>query len=557
VSPDDAASRPRRGLIWRSLGTKLFVILLGVLLLIFGLLGYLFVSAHRRDLEEVTLISGERVSEVIRRNTSYHMMANDRAGIDGILTTLASEPGVQSVRIMDRQGRVRFSTDHSEINRQMGFAEPVCATCHAAGTAPGSSLSKQLRIFREGDERILGIITPIANTPACSNAACHAHPASHKILGILETDLSLARVDAQVAAGTRRMLAFAILGLVLLLAASGIFVWRFVHVPVKALQKATMKLAKGELGYQIEVTSDDELGDLASSFNMVSTQLHEAQREITGWTQTLEARVEQKTAELREAHGQMMQAEKMASLGKMSAVVAHEINNPLSAILTYTKLIRRWLDDPSKLPQRAADMREPLQLIESESRRCGELVKNLLSFSRASNVNMQQVQINDVLRKCELLVRHKLNMGNINLHLDLEAVPVVYADPSQLEQLFLALVMNAIEAMPQEGNLWLTTRESESAEEITVVIRDDGAGIPEELLPRMFEPFVTTKQNGQGVGLGLAISKTIVERHRGRIEVRSAPGQGTAFTITLPVHAAPGARSHQGVRDTVPAGVSA
>jgi two-component system, NtrC family, sensor kinase len=542
--------------LWDSVGTKLFILLLGSLLLIFGVVGYLFLSAHRRDLEEVTLDGGERVSEVIRRNTSYHMMHNDREGMHEILLALSGQPGVDNVRIIDRRGRVSFSTDEREIGRQIDVREPVCSTCHAR-TEPALQPENRFRIFERGGERVLGIVTPIMNTPGCTNAACHAHPAEHRLLGVLETNLSLASADARLTEGAERLVGYGLLGLFAVIVISGLFVWRFVHVPVAALKKGTVKLGRGELGYQIDWKSSDELGDLAKSFNAMSRQVHEAQREVTIWATTLEDRVEQKTAELRQAHDQMMQAEKMASLGKMAAVVAHEINNPLSAILTYTKLVRRWLNDPELVASRTNDMCESLHLIESESRRCGDLVKNLLSFSRASHVNMSQVEVNDIVHKCIMLVQHKLQLGNVNLQLDLGETPTIYADPSQIEQLLLALVMNAIEAMPQEGNLQIATSTLPERSGVKIVIRDDGMGIPEDLAPRLFEPFVTTKESGKGVGLGLAISKTIVERHGGTIEVDSAVGRGTTFTITLPAHgAAPARASQRGSGETELAGVT-
>lgn len=202
-------------------------------------------------------------------------------------------------------------------------------------------------------------------------------------------------------------------------------------------------------------------------------------------------------------------------------------------------------------------MCESLQLIESESRRCGELVKNLLSFSRAGHVNMTQVQLNEIVQKCVQLVQHKLKLGNVNLLLDLGEIPVIYADGSQMEQLFLALMMNAIEAMPHEGNLYISTSVEPDGSRVKAVIRDDGVGIPEDLLPRLFEPFVTTKENGRGVGLGLAICKTIIERHSGRITVHSVLGRGTTFTITLPASSAPSRATGSGEIKSELAGVSA
>ena len=280
----------------------------------------------------------------------------------------------------------------------------------------------------------------------------------------------------------------------------------------------------------------DELGDLAASFNTMSRQLREAREEITAWTRELEKRVEQKTVELKRADEQMIQAEKLASTGKLAAIVAHEINNPLAGILTYAKLLKKWVAecDESKKEQ----IRSSLDLIESESRRCGEIVKNLLVFARAAPMNPHFSDLNAVLDRCVRLVRHQLDIAGIQAQLDLDrTLPPVFCDVAHIEQALLALVMNSIEALPRGGNLRLRSRHSPETKEAILQVQDDGAGIAPEVLPNLFEPFFTTRERGHSLGLGLAISRNIIERHRGRIEVESPPGRGTVFTITLPLRA--------------------
>ena len=180
-----------------------------------------------------------------------------------------------------------------------------------------------------------------------------------------------------------------------------------------------------------------------------------------------------------------------------------------------------------------------LELIAAESRRCGDLIKNLLTLSRTAPMNVQSTDLHAVIDRCLLLVRHQLELGGIELQLNLaEDLPRVPCDPAQIEQVLLALIMNAIDAMPRGGNLWIETRLSDDETEIEIQVRDDGAGIAPDVLPQIFEPFLTTKESGHGVGLGLAISRGIVERHNGRIEVESELGRGTTFTVTLPSQAA-------------------
>jgi two-component system NtrC family sensor kinase len=323
--------------------------------------------------------------------------------------------------------------------------------------------------------------------------------------------------------------------LLLIAVLSWFFVWQVVGRPVKALERGTERLAAGDLGYQIDVRSQDEIAELAHSFNAMSNQLKAEHNENVAWTRTLEQRVEQKTRELKRAHEHALHTEKMASIGKMAAVLAHEINNPLSGILTYAKLLRKWIDSEDSGKSRHKDIDDSLDLIASESRRCGDLVKNLLTFSRTTPINLQPTNLNQVIDRALRLIQHQLDLAAIQVQPELDPeLPLVTCDGAQIEQVLLALMMNALDAMPQGGNLWVTTKLSQQEGVIQITVRDDGCGIPPEILSRMFEPFLTTKETGRGVGLGLAISRSILERHNGNIEVQSEIGRGTTFTVTLP-----------------------
>ncbi len=505
----------------RSLAAKLFVVVFVVLLLNLGVLGLANVRLHRQHLEAARLGAAERLSDVVRRSTSYYMLRNDRQGLRHIVETVGQEPGIERLRIMNHEGRVVFSTHDPEIGSLVNI--------------PSASVSfQQSRVFASGGERVLGITTPIQNSPSCSSGACHAHPQSQKLLGLLDLNLSLSEADADVRRASTQFINYSAIAILLTLATMGILVWYFVHEPVRVLRHGTISLGRGDLGVQLPVRSSDELGELAMAFNDMSSQLRVAREESTALALALEERVQRKTAELKRAHDQMIHAEKLTSLGKLAAVVAHEINNPLSGILTYAKLLRKWIERGDDLVGHSVEMRDSLQLIENESRRCGDIVRNLLTFARVQPLNITDFDVNHTVRQTIKLVDHKLELGNIVAHLELaDDLPLLRGDSGQIEQLLLAIIMNAIEAMPREGSLHIVTKAS-PADAITIAIEDNGVGIPPDILPHLFEPFTTTKEEGKGVGLGLAISQAIVERHGGKIGAQSEAGKGTTFTIELP-----------------------
>jgi two-component system NtrC family sensor kinase len=263
------------------------------------------------------------------------------------------------------------------------------------------------------------------------------------------------------------------------------------------------------------------------------------------WTRTLEARVDEKTRELDQAYYHLMQSEKMASLGKLAAVVAHEINNPLAGIRTYARLLRRRLQAESAAPDAETD--RALQTIDIEAGRCGEIVRNLLVFSRKSPSLLLAEDVAPLLERCRVLLRHQAEMLSVTLTVTAPPEPLrVECDASQVEQMLLALGINALEATPSGGAVSIAARaEGEAA---VFQVSDTGCGIAPDDQARIFEPFFTTKERGHGVGLGLAVVYGIVTRHQGTLDVVSQPGAGTTFTVRLPLRQPPGGGAEPGAQ---------
>ncbi|HWC96915.1 MAG TPA: ATP-binding protein, partial [Candidatus Sulfopaludibacter sp.] len=421
------------------------------------------------------------------------------------------------------------STDAREVGSVVDKRAEQCYACHAQ-SAPLERLNRRDRARdfhdRQG-EHLLGVMRPIYNETACSNSTCHMHPASQLVLGVIDADLSLAPVDKQIAQNQASLKWFLLGALVFGSSSAIVFMWVMVGRPVKEMIDGTHRVAGGDLEYRLPVRSSDELGDLSVSFNRMT-------QEVAGVQSKIEAEVRRKTAELEQVHSTLLRSEKMASIGKLAATVAHEINNPLFGILTYARLVLRELMKQDFATR--DDLAEQMQTIERESKRCGELVKNLLSFSRQAPSRREPNDLNTIVHRAVLLVKHKLEMQNIELTESLaENPPQVECDGNQIQQVILVLMVNASEAMPKGGKLLVATEFDPIADHAAVRVSDTGGGIPEDVLPRIFDPFFTTKEDQNRTGLGLAVAQGIVEQHAGEISVRSTPGEGTEFRIELPL----------------------
>lgn len=297
--------------------------------------------------------------------------------------------------------------------------------------------------------------------------------------------------------------------------------------PLQKMVTATQRIAEGDLSHKVEVTSSDEIGHLASSFNAMVDKLKEANQKLIEWGKTLEKKVEERTKELTAMQAHLIQSEKLASLGKLAAGIAHEINNPLGGILIYSHLI---LEDTDK----NSPHYENLKKIVKETARCKDIVKRLLEFARPKEPEFTLIDINEIVEKSLSIVERQALFQNIKIVKTYDPnLPNTVADGAQLQQVFTNIIINAAEAMDGKGTLTIQTSTEQNF--IHVSFSDTGHGISEENKKRIFEPFFTTKEVGKGTGLGLAISFSIIQKHQGTIEVRSQPNKGATFIVKLPI----------------------
>ena len=306
-----------------------------------------------------------------------------------------------------------------------------------------------------------------------------------------------------------------------------------VNRPLRKISNGISALGMGNLNYKIDLKSHDELGRIGNQFNEMTNKLNMAYTEIKEWNENLNQKVEEKNEELKKIYEQVVQIEKLASLGKLSATVAHELNNPLEGVLTYSKLIAKKLSKENP-DGKFNNLIKYLNLISDETTRCGRIVKDLLLFSHKGEGEFIDTDVTSIMEKSLMLIKHHFEIHKIKVVKDYPDVPmIVYSDPQKLEQSFISILINGIESMRDEGTI--TVQISNEEDQCTIRISDQGKGIGSEDLPYIFEPFYTTKSNQKGTGLGLAVVFGIIQLHKGRISVESTSELGTVFKIELPL----------------------
>ncbi|MEK7249680.1 MAG: HAMP domain-containing sensor histidine kinase, partial [Bacteroidota bacterium] len=445
--------------------------------------------------------------------------------------------------IYNKAGEVIFATVPSDIHSKVDVNAEACVSCHSSQQLenPHPPQQKLSRIFQKpNSNRVLGLITPIPNETQCSNAACHAHPSSKTILGVLDVKMTLAQVDQRLNESKAQLLKLSVVAALMVALASGLFIWLVIKRPVQKLVRGMQMISTGNLAHRLETNTHDEFGLLGKTFNQMSEDLELARKELTAWSNTLEQKVKEKTSDLEKAHRQLLRVEKMASLGNLASSVAHELNNPLEGILTFAKLLIKRIKKSSLKEEESKTYCDELRLVADEAQRCGNIVKNLLVFSRQPSVSLQTVRLSTTVERCSLLMTHHAKMHGVELRTKNIEDDTLECDPSQLQQALLALIVNAVETMSANaekaasGRVEIIAEHASTADNLVLRVTDNGIGMSEEVKAHIFEPFFTTKSEGKGVGLGLSIVYGIIERHHGHIEVESELGKGTTFRITLP-----------------------
>jgi two-component system, NtrC family, sensor kinase len=418
---------------FKKIGTKLILIVSLTVIIILCVFAYYSIQFQSDNLIFEVERHSNQLSETIRHSTRFDMLANRREHVHNIINRIGEEQGIKNLRILNKEGEIIYSIHQNEIGEMVDKNAESCYACHAENQPLQKlSIKERTRIFRlhPDSSRTLGIINPIYNELSCWEAECHAHNKEQIVLGVLDISVSLAEVDKMTSESSKNMIFFALLATLVIAIILRLAVKNLIQKPVRGLVKATNYVAIGNLNHRIDSHRKDELGMLASSFDNM-------------------------TKKLSEMRIQLFQSDKLASMGKLAAGVAHEINNPLTGVLTYSSfLLKRAQDNP--------EMKADLEVIVRETKRSREIVKGLLDFSRQSTPRRGKVNVSEVIDNALTIVANQLKINHIELNKNYKStLTELSGDANQIQQVILNLVVNAIDAIGKKGGqISISTKET-------------------------------------------------------------------------------------------------
>ncbi len=515
-------------------------------IVLFILFNIVFRSVYIDFFNTTVRQNGDHISSIVEGALYHSMLENDQSMLQQTLDVISTMSGIDEVNMYDDKNRLAYTSLSTELENR---GNPRCNDCHKDPAALFSEkdqksyrivdVNPECGIYHDkGSERHLLIRQPIYNEKSCYTSSCHAHSKDDVILGSLMINLPLNDLDTFVEESSTNFFLLAFLITALLITFLIIFTRKRIKNPLNSIISASEAVSKGDTTIRIDISPDllEDMSKVSLAFNNMLDNIESATRELQNWSQQLEYKVQKKTEELSEAQNELIHVERIASLGKLSSSVAHEINNPLSGILVYTKLISRQLNKPEFYHAKKDSILSHLKYIESETKRCGDIVKGLLDFSRKDQEDFEPASLHEILNATYSLMSHPIRIANISFEKEFRASDdEIFCSPNQIKQAFVALLVNAKEAIQGQGTIILRTSNSDE-DHIKVEIIDNGSGIAPENISHIFEPFYSTKHDASGIGLGLAIVHGIAENHKGKIEVESEKGQGTTIMLTFPLN---------------------
>ncbi|MGB2770348.1 MAG: ATP-binding protein [Candidatus Zixiibacteriota bacterium] len=538
------------------------VLTISFLILVTSIILSVFLIERQSSMIQMELEKrGKSMVRNLAHNAEYGVLVENKPLLLNLMEGLYQEEEVVYINIRDRRGNILAEWERS------GEFHQVHSKFRPDDAPPSSTLPSKEYYVVSGQE-FYDFSYPIKTTRVERSKEevgllledKNAAVTRKKQIGLAEIGMSLQNMRREISDMKRIVVLLTALvvavGVVL-----AIFLVNIVIKPVKKLVQATEKVASGDLSQVVKVTTKDEIGTLASSFNRMTTSLKESREKIEEYNRTLEGKVKERTAELektnrelektnrelenalkslKDTQVQLIQMEKMAAVGQLAAGVAHELNNPLGGILGYSQFALEKIDQKQLsefTPEDTATFLLYLRDIEQQTKRCRSIIQSLLKFSRASRKEeFEPIAVSLVLEETLKFTRHQIQKSKVNLTQELaESLPQINGNSGQLQQVFTNLILNAAQAMPDGGSLTVASGIGEDAKTVQISFTDTGVGISEKNLDKIFEPFFTSKKVGEGTGLGLSVSYGLIKNHSGEIKVSSRMGQGTTFMVILPV----------------------
>jgi two-component system NtrC family sensor kinase len=520
-----------RALIGRSLTLKILVASAIVVLPLSGFFWYRSLQSEERLLNAGALEFTASFAELARKSVYDQLLANDREHVQHTIEAISGSESLRSVRIYNRRGVLAYSSNVAEVGHAVVRDEQPCIGCHTDPLRPRETLHEAQRstIFTDPEgNRVLSYVEPIYNAPECSTAACHAHSGALRVLGILLAEFPLTRLDRRVERQVRDFSLFVVLYFIALATAGYLVLSRIVLRPVRALAAGVELVTAGDLTRTVPVVSEDEIGRLASNFNAMTMELAASRRLMENLAEGLERQVAAKTAEVRRSEGRLAEAERLAALGRLTAEIAHEIRNPLTAIGGYGRRLLRSVTSEAE--------KGYARIVVDEASRLENLLRDVLDFSRPARYFLLQQSLVPTLRESLAAFGERAAEHGVRVECALTAEEEVFIDAGHVRRAVDNLMANALDAMSSGGTLRLSTRlaAARCLSFVVLAVEDTGPGIPESELGRVFEPFWTTKGVGAGTGLGLPITRKIAEAHGGFITVSNRPGCGLTVALWFP-----------------------
>ena len=524
-----------------SLKLKISLCLIIVLSAAMVLFTLLILKQRQEDMQGVVAKHVTQISEMVVASTRYTMLVNKRDIVEKIIEDIGKQTGIERIRVISKDGTIIHSNHKTEVGYSVDQKDDACISCHQS-SQPLQRVPDDKRwkiVETAGGHRVLGTMHAIRNEPSCSSSSCHEHPASQSVLGIVDVAYSLDEMDQSMRSHAAYVIGISVGFIILFALTIGVLLQRLIYLPLKDLATGAEKVSSGELDHAIPVRSSDEFGRVAGSFNHMTAALNASRREMEQLVQTLELKVAERTKELLAAKAEVAQGEKLASIGVLASGIAHELNNPLTGVLTFTSLMR-------KKAQEGSEDAEDLDLVIRETKRCASIIKRLLDFAREKVPVKGFYGLNQVIEDTVRFVERPASLQQVEIKTELDPVlPQAWGDADLIKQVILNLLVNAQQAIEGKGSITVLTRLLAASAGVKsagpvkpmveVVVTDTGCGIPQANLQRIFDPFFTSKEVGKGTGLGLSVSYGIVKAHGGKINVESLVGTGTTFRIWLPI----------------------